>query len=226
MMKNIFFVLLSLSFTLNARSQLVTYKVYALQFASTGHAFPISDWSLNGPRTDSVDIRFVVWLIKGSTGKNILLDAGFLQNIPDAMEFNVTNYVRPDSAVLKMGIKPGDITDIILSHPHWDHIDGIGLFPNARIWMQKEDYNYFTGGAWQKDANHGGYNAQDVEEIVRLNIVGRVTLWFHRQKVVDGDNKEILPGITVYTGSRHTYNSQYVGVNTGTNKIILASDNI
>ena len=151
--------------------------------------------------------------------RSILLDAGFLNDITDAKEFNVTDYTRPDSAVLKMGLAPADITDIILSHPHWDHIDGISLFPNAHIWIQKEDYNYFVGGAWQKDENHGGYNKRDVEEIVRLNLEGRLTL-------VDGDNKEILPGVTVYTGSRHTYNSQYVLVNTGTKKIVLASDNI
>lgn len=30
----------------------------------------------------------------------------------------------------------------------------------------------------------------------------------------------------MYTGSRHTYNSQYVGVQTGADKIIIASDNI
>lgn len=218
-MKYIFAILTGLFFAPGIHCQSATYKVYAIQFASVAHPFPISDWSLNGPKTDSVDIRFVVWLIRGSNGKNILLDAGFLNDIPDAKEFNVINYIRPDSAVLKMGLAPADVTDIILSHPHWDHIDGISLFPNAHYWMQKEDYNYFVGGAWQKDGNHDGYNKRDVEEMVRLNLEGRVTL-------VDGDNKEILPGVTAYTGSRHTYNSQYVLVNTGTKKIVLASDNI
>jgi hypothetical protein len=50
-------------------------------------------------------------------------------------------------------------------------------------------------------------------------LAGKLTL-------VDGDNKEIIPGITVYTGSRHTFNSQFAVVNTGVNKILLASDNI
>ncbi|HEY4875582.1 MAG TPA: hypothetical protein VIH86_08430 [Puia sp.] len=44
--------------------------------------------------------------------------------------------------------------------------------------------------------------------------------------MVDGDNKEIIPGIKVYTGSRHTFDSQYVLVKSGTDKIIIASDNI
>jgi glyoxylase-like metal-dependent hydrolase (beta-lactamase superfamily II) len=85
------------------------------------------------------------WLIKGNNGKNILLDAAFIPGSHYEKEFGLKDYVRPDSVLPKLGLKAGDITDIILSHPHWDHISGIGLFPNARIWIQKDDYNYFVG---------------------------------------------------------------------------------
>jgi glyoxylase-like metal-dependent hydrolase (beta-lactamase superfamily II) len=118
-----------------------------------------------------------------------------------------------------LGLKAGDITDIIVSHPHWDHIDALSLFPNATVWMQKEDFNYFVSTAWQKKGNPGGFVKRDVRLFIDLNLAGRLTL-------VDGDDKEILPGIKVYTGSRHTFNSQYTLVNTGTNKVVLASDNI
>src|SRR5260370_1023595 len=45
-----------------------------------------------------------------------------------------------------------------------------------------------------------------------------------RVHLVDGDDVEILPGIRVYTGARHTYASQYVRV-AGTPTYVLASDN-
>jgi len=47
-----------------------------------------------------------------------------------------------------------------------------------------------------------------------------------RLVLVNGDNHEIIPGIKVFTGSKHTFESQYVLVNTGINRIVLASDNI
>jgi len=47
-----------------------------------------------------------------------------------------------------VALKATDITDIILTHPHWDYMDGVNLFPNAQVWMQKEDYNYFVGAAY------------------------------------------------------------------------------
>ena len=219
-MKNGFlFALLLFYISPGGWAQTEQYTVYALRFASMAYPSPISDWVDKGPHNDSVQINFMIWLIKGDHGRNILVDAGFLKDIPEAKAFDIAHYVRPDSTLTKLGLQPGDITDIILSHPHWDHIDGVGLFPNAHIWIQKEDFNYFVGAAWQKDGHHGGFNKRDVRMLMDLNLAGRVTL-------VDGDDKEIIPGITVYTGSRHTYNSEYALVNTGRNKIILASDNI
>src|ERR1700722_6524836 len=204
---------------LMARPQTPNYKVYAIRFAAMAHPTAISAWADKGPDKDSVNIDFSIWLIKGDNGKNILLDAGFRNDIGEAKEFEVAGYVRPDSALAKVGLKPGDITDIILSHPHWDNIDGVGLFPNAHLWIQKEDYNYFVGAAWATDSTSGGFDKRDVRMMVELNMAGKVTL-------VDGDNKEVIPGIKVYTGSRHTFNSQFAVVRSGEKKIILASDNI
>jgi len=202
---------------ISARAQTLAYKVYAIRFAVSARPFSVADWA-KGPKTDSVKINFVIWLIEGN-GRHILVDAGFLNDVEDAKEFEVVNYTRPDSAISTLGLKPEDVTDIILSHPHWDHIDGVGLFPNAHVWIQKEDFNYFVSTAWQKGENNDAFAKRDVRIMIDLNMAGRVTL-------VNGDDKEIIPGIKVFTGSRHTFNSQYVLVNTGNNKVVLASDNI
>lgn len=203
--------------TLNVNAQ--TYQVYAIKFADSTYPFTVGDWADGGSKTDRVEIDFMVWLIKGNNGKNILVDVGFLADTEDAKEFRIAGYIRPDSALLKIGVKPSDITDVILSHPHWDHMGGIGLFPNAHIWIQKDDFDYFVGAAWQKEGSSGGFAKKDVKQLVNLNLNSKVTL-------VEGDNKQILPGVTVYTGSKHTCNSQYVLVSTGSNKVVLASDNI
>ncbi|CAN5739928.1 N-acyl homoserine lactonase family protein [soil metagenome] len=218
-MKNQVLIVLLILCSCEIFAQQEHYQVYAIKFASPTRPFAISDLADKGPTTDSVKMDFMIWLIRGDNGRNILVDAGFLNNIEEAREFNLKYYQRPDSALLKLNVKAGEITDIILSHPHWDHIDGVDLFPNAQVWIQKEDFNYFVSTAWQKDGNNGGFNKRDVRKMVELNLAGKLTL-------VDGDDKEIIPGIKVFTGSRHTFNSQYVLVQTGIDKIILASDNI
>jgi glyoxylase-like metal-dependent hydrolase (beta-lactamase superfamily II) len=96
-------------------------------------------------------------------------------------------------------------------------MDGIDLFPAATIWIQKAEYEYYTSAAWQPGGRHGGIEPEDVQELVRRNIAGKVRL-------VDGDDKEIFPSIRAYTGARHTYASQYLRVE-GQPAFVLASDN-
>jgi hypothetical protein len=43
---------------------------------------------------------------------------------------------------------------------------------------------------------------------------------------VNGDAQEILPGVTCYTGGKHTYASQFAAVNTASGTVVLASDNM
>jgi glyoxylase-like metal-dependent hydrolase (beta-lactamase superfamily II) len=93
------------------------------------------------------------------------------------------------------------------------------LFPKARIWLQKDEYQYYTGEAWQHKGTHGGIDPDDVLAAVKLNTEGRMG-------IVNGDAQEILPGISCYTGGKHTYQSQYVGVSTRKGTVILASDNV
>jgi len=204
--------------TVNAQTK-PAYEVYALKYASLAQPTPISQWTAGGPEKDSVDIVFMFWLISDKKGKNILVDAGCSNDLQAAIDFGVTNFTRPDSMLLKLAIKPGEVTDIIVSHPHWDHIDGINLFPNAQIWLQRDDYNYYVGQAWQKNERSGGFAKRDILHLVDRNLSGKVTL-------IDGDDKEIIPGIKVFTGSRHTFNSQYVQVQSGGDRIVIASDNI
>jgi hypothetical protein len=93
------------------------------------------------------------------------------------------------------------------------------LFPNAKIWLQKEELEYYAGSAWQLRRTHGGIDPDDVLAAVRLNTQGRVGL-------VPGDAQEILPGIACYTGGKHTYASQFVSVHTAAGTVVLASDNM
>jgi glyoxylase-like metal-dependent hydrolase (beta-lactamase superfamily II) len=55
--------------------------------------------------------------------------------------------------------------------------------------------------------------------LLELNTKGRL-------RFVNGDDQEVLPGIRCYTGGRHTYASQYVGVRTSGGTAIITSDNM
>ncbi len=190
------------------------YSIQAIRYAnSPGDS--VADLVMGAPKEEKVDTVFVVWLIRGG-GHNILFDSGFHRE-RWFKEWTITDYLRPDEAVKLAGVKPEEVTDVVISHAHWDHMGGIDLFPKATVWIQKEEFRYYTGEAWQASGQHGGIDSEDAEQLVRLNTEGRLRL-------VDGDNVEIFPGIRAYTGARHTYASQYLRIE-GNPPFVLASDN-
>ena len=189
------------------------YSIQAIRYASAED--DVADLVMGAPH-EKMNLAMVVWLIRGG-GRNILFDSGYHRDT-FLKEFPSTEYIRPDEAVKLAGVQPEDITDIVISHAHWDHMGGIDLFPKATVWIQKEEFRYYTGDAWQPGGDHGGIDPEDAQELVKLNTEGRLRL-------VDGDNVQLFPGIRAYTGGRHTYASQYLCVE-GTPTFVLASDNL
>jgi glyoxylase-like metal-dependent hydrolase (beta-lactamase superfamily II) len=190
------------------------YSIQAIRYATVPDV-PVAELVMGGPQGEKVDIAMVVWLIRGA-GRTILFDSGFHRDT-FTKDYPMSDYLRPDEAVKTAGVQPDAVTDVVISHAHWDHLGGIDLFPKAMVWIQKDEYRYYTMEAWQPGGDHGGIDPEDVKELLQLNTEGRLRL-------VGGDDVEIFPGIRAYTGSRHTYASQYLLVN-GNPPFVLASDN-
>ena len=206
-------ILVTLIINCSGFSQGNNYEVFALKFATNGKV-AISNVAVGAVTKDSVEICYMFWLLKGRNGRTVLVDAGFT----DTTEMQNLKHTRPDKVLERLNIQPKQITDIIITHPHRDHINGIDLFPEAMVWMQKDDFDYFVGAAWQKGGSTIGFEKKDVQKVIQRNLDKKLTL-------VKGDDLEIIPGIKVYIGSKHTYESQYVLVKSNSDNVIIASDN-
>jgi len=198
----------------SARPAPTEYSIDAVRYG-TIRQFRLSGLLMGAPSDERIDIAMAVWLIRGE-GRTILFDTGF-HRAEWFERFDVADYLRPDSAVMLAGVDPAEVTDVIVSHAHWDHMGGIDLFPNATIHIQRDEYDYYTGPAWREGGRHGGIDPEDIAHLVRRNIAGQVA-------PIEGDDAEVLPGIRAYTGARHTYASQYILVE-GAEPYVLASDN-
>ena len=190
------------------------YEILAVRYG-TIRSYPVSGLVVGAPRDERIDLAMVVWLLRNED-RVVLFDAGF-HRAQWFERFEVADFIRPDSAVRLAGVQPDEVTDVIVSHAHWDHMGGIDLFSEATIHIQRDEYLYYTGEAWQEGGRSGGIDATDIEELVRRNLAGQVR-W------VAGDDVEVVPGIRAYTGARHTYASQYIRVD-GAQPFVLASDN-
>jgi glyoxylase-like metal-dependent hydrolase (beta-lactamase superfamily II) len=211
-------VVLGASFALSAgvRQPAATYEIYAIRFATV--AFPVSRLVAGADPSRTLDIPFVVCLLKGTNGRRVLVDAGFYrQKFLD--RWKPRDFRSPADAVAAFGVKPDEITDVIVTHAHWDHVDGAELFPKATVWIQKEEYTYYTGDAWQSPTTHGGVDEDDMAALLKINTQGRL-------KFVNGDDQEPIPGVRCYTGGKHTWASQYVSARAADATVVIASDNV
>lgn len=89
----------------------------------------------NGAKDKFRPIVFKIFYIKADE-KQILVDAGCV-TMPD---FEMTDFIGPVKALEKHHIRADEITDIIITHSHHDHIECVNCFKNANVFVQREEY--------------------------------------------------------------------------------------
>ncbi len=208
-------VLLACALPTQAQPARVTEtEVYAVRYGTLRN-FPTASLVAGADTARRSDGALSVWLIRRPDGRNVLLDAGFYRE-KFMTRWKPSDYQKPSDAIRAIGLAPDDITDIVVSHVHWDHLDGVDLFPKARVWLQRAEYDHYvdsTGRVLDR-----AIDSLDAAMLHRLRQAGRIQL-------IDGDSQPVLPGITAYTGGKHTFASQYVSVITAAGLVVLASDN-
>lgn len=215
LMRSFFVVLLAALLSAQDSPAPDAYRVYAIRYATLAD-FPVASLVAGADRARRADIAMMLWLLRSGDGRNVLFDAGFYGD-EYLKQWKPQRFVRPDEVLAGMGVKAADVSDVVVSHVHWDHLDGAGLFPRARVWLQKAEVEHYVDAVGK--ALDRGIDARGAGLVATLRREGRLHL-------VEGDNVEILPGITAHTGGRHTYASQYVSVRTPSGTVVLASDNL
>lgn len=191
------------------------WDVLAVRYA-TLRDFRVSGLVAGADTSRRMDIAMMFWLMRGANGRIVLVDAGFKRQ--DLINrWKPAGYLRPDLALARAGVDPSGVTDIIVTHVHWDHFGGADLFPNARIWIQREEVDHHVDAAG--GVRNRAIDGPGAAMLHALRAAGRLTM-------VDGDDREIIPGITVYTGGKHTFQSQYAAVRTAAGRVVVASDNL
>jgi glyoxylase-like metal-dependent hydrolase (beta-lactamase superfamily II) len=189
------------------------FEAFAIRYATI--PFRVAGLIAGADTNRRIDIAMSVWLLR-APGRNVFVDAGFYRE-PLVTRWRPNNFIKPSDAVARAGVRPEEITDIIVTHVHWDHLDGADLLPNARIWIQREEFNHHVSA--DGTVRDRAIDAADAKMLAQIALQGRVRL-------VEGDAKEIIPGITVYTGGKHTFASQFATVKLASGTAVIASDNM
>jgi len=88
------------------------------------------------PGEQKIAMSFCFYLIE-TADKTILVDTGC-----DGREkYGFYAYKHPVELLAEYGLQPEDITDVILTHCHFDHVEGISFFRDSVIHVQKNEYD-------------------------------------------------------------------------------------
>jgi glyoxylase-like metal-dependent hydrolase (beta-lactamase superfamily II) len=191
----------------------MTWEVFAIKYADRNARTRTDSFIFDDNHSAPHAMDYFMWVLRRGTDI-ILVDTGY----DEAEATRRDRPIRRDpvSALAPLGIKPEDITTLILTHLHYDHAGGLHMFPNATIHLQAAEMAYATGPCMCHETLKMPFTADHICETVQRLYSGRVV--FH-----DGDG-QVAPGVTVHCIGGHSRGLQAVRVETEVGAMCLASD--
>jgi glyoxylase-like metal-dependent hydrolase (beta-lactamase superfamily II) len=200
--------------------QPVLWDVYVIEYARSKNQ-PWVDL-VSGMYDEGVmDLPFSFILARHGD-RNVLIDTGFMQGDHRAFprKFRIPMWISPVRMLSEMNLAPEAISDIFITHAHFDHMGSIAEFPIAQIYIQKSELlSWYEAIALPKRFSHltAIIDPDNLRTALDASILHRVTL-------IDGDKDNVLPGIHVRLGSGHTIGQQFVLLDTAAGRRVISGD--
>jgi glyoxylase-like metal-dependent hydrolase (beta-lactamase superfamily II) len=189
------------------------WEAYAIRYARIDERRRSDNFVPVDAHDGPMPMDFFVWLLRQGS-RTILVDTGFGQEAADARKRQLLRC--PIEALRVLDVDPASITDVVITHLHYDHAGNLDKLPAARFHIQADEVSYATGPCMCHPVMRHAYRVEDVVELVRKVYADRVV--FHR-----GD-ATIAPGVDLLAIGGHTMGLQSVRVRTARGTVILASD--
>lgn len=206
------------------------YDIHAIEtgrFGLDGGAMfgivPKPLWSKANPPDDRnrIELAARALLIRGN-GKTILVDNGngtkFSDKLIDIYRLDTSRYDLIRS-LAEHGLNPDDVTDVLLTHLHFDHAGGSTCRDNGRVRPTFRNAKYYVQRAhWDQAVNptekdRGSFMPDDFMPLKEHGVL----------EFVDGEG-ELFPGIEVLVMNGHTAAQQLPKISDGTKTLLYCCD--
>ncbi|MCW8814307.1 MAG: MBL fold metallo-hydrolase [Ignavibacteriaceae bacterium] len=179
-------------------------------------------WERTNPADDSNRIRLSTrHLILESESKKIIIDTGIGDKWDDKFKsiYAVDEKISMSSALAFKGLKAEDITDVILTHLHFDHTGGSTIsvegklkpaFPNAKFYIQKKNYDWAINPS---DRDKGSYLKENFLPLFEEGLLNFTT-----------EGEQFDDEIEFITVNGHTFGQQMVKISDSNNTFLFCAD--
>jgi glyoxylase-like metal-dependent hydrolase (beta-lactamase superfamily II) len=200
----------------------VAEKLYRLD---CGHSLANDEsvWTPGENVGRAIEFSSTCWLIKHGSAW-LLWDTGVPQatlndprgwsTLPKLIVYHLDKSITGQLA--EIGLRPGDIGRVAISHTHGDHIGNVGLFPDATIVMQRAEYSWIHSPNGPND---------DVNQLMAL---ARELLGTPKNlQLIEGDNDVFGDGsVTLISTPGHTPGHQSLLVHLKNSGFIILSGDV
>lgn len=191
------------------------YRVIAVRVGTreTTRSDVYLNYRLYGQADGPSTVDYYFWIVQGPQGA-VVVDTGFGEEA--GRRRGRTLLLHPSQALAALGIDPGAVEDVIVTHAHYDHIGNLGLFPRARIHMAEAEYRFWASTT-AGNIQFAFYSEEDeIDQLRRAEAEGRL-------KLFSGESSPV-PGVRLVEVGGHTPGQAVVYVPTTEGEVLLASD--
>jgi glyoxylase-like metal-dependent hydrolase (beta-lactamase superfamily II) len=194
---------------------------FSLDGGSMFGVVPKTMWEKPAPADELNRVRLSTRLLLISgRGRHILIDTGMGTAWSEKHRsiYSISPF-RIHEELAAAGLETGDITDIILTHLHFDHVGGafslvegelMPVFPNARILVQEENYRTASRPNVKERVS---YNPAFIDALGRLPSL-----------VLVSGEQELFAGIDIIISNGHTRGQQLVRISDGQKTLVHGGD--
>lgn len=216
---------------MNNLPQIGKWKIYPLEtgtFRLDGGAMmgsvPKVLWEKSNPadKLNRIDLAMRCLLLDDGE-KRILIETGIGNKNSDKFieMFHVEQENQPLSNTLSdIGYSPADVTDVIITHLHFDHSGGatelndtgelVPAFPNARYWISEINWNHANNPNPKDRASYLKENFAPLQDAGVFQLIP--------------ENTEIIDGISTMCVNGHTIGQQLVKITSEGDTLVFCGD--
>ncbi|MQA09664.1 MAG: MBL fold metallo-hydrolase [Pseudonocardiaceae bacterium] len=199
----------------SARRDSSVYDVFAVRYGTrtTSKSEVYLNYHVYGEPDATVGMDYFFWIAR-SPESVIVIDTGFATDV--GVRRGRTILCEPSAALANLGLTPADVSQVVVTHAHYDHIGNLGLFPNAEIVIARREFEFWTGPYATR--------LQFAAPVERSETARLSDIWRQGRLSLVGERETIAAGVEAVVVGGHTPGQLVVLVSTDYGQAVLASD--